>query len=278
MLQNLLIGLDGSEFSNSAVELGIRWARLTGAGLVGLGVIDEPTICKAEPVGAWGSHYKKRRDETLLGDARQRVQEFIEHFKRRCQEANVRYRTLEQVGSPFESILFRAEDLDLTLLGQETHFQFKTQTAPDRTLEKVLCHSRRPVVVVPRRLPEPRAVVLGYDAGPSAVRALEAYQSSGIASDGLPIHVVSVADNESLARRRADEAADFLRHHGSLASAHPVVGDRPAHAILEEAERCAAHMIVMGAFEHSKFVTFFRGSVTRAVLKSASERILFLHQ
>jgi nucleotide-binding universal stress UspA family protein len=278
VLQNMLIGLDGSDYSNSAVELGIRWARQTGAGLVGLGVIDEPTICRAEPVGPWGSYYKKRRDEKLLDDARQQVKGFLEQFGRRCEDAGVRHRCVEQVGLPFERILFRAEDIDLTLLGRETHFQFETQTAPDRTLKKVLRHSRRPVVVVPRRLPEPSAVVLAYDAGPSAVRVLEAFQSSGIAAGGRPIRVVSVAADEGVARRRADEAVAYFQHHGDAASAHPVVGDRPAQAILAEAGQCATHMIVMGAFEHSTLSAFFRGSVTQTVLRAATDRILFLHQ
>ncbi len=274
----MLIGLDGSEFSEQALELGIRWAKQTGAGLVGLGVIDEPTICRAEPVGAWGSHYKRRRDQVLLADAREKVQSFFDRFTQRCQQAGVNQRTLEQVGLPFERILFRAEDLDLTILGRETHFQFETQTAPDQTLQKVLQHSRRPVVVVPRHLPEPSAVLVAYDAGSSAVRALQAFQSSGLAMDGTPVHVLSVTTEENVADRRADEAAVFLRHHGIATTAHAFRSNRPAELIVAEADRLRAHMIVMGAFEHSGLLTFFRRSTTRSVMRSASDRILFLHQ
>jgi nucleotide-binding universal stress UspA family protein len=278
MIHNILIGLDGSEFSGQAVELGIRWSRLTGAGLVGLAVVDEPNILRCEPVGAWGSYYKRRRDKALIDDAQHKVRDFLDQFAKRCEEAGAPYRTLELAGLPFERILFRAEDLDLTILGRETHFQFETQTAADQTLTKVLGHSRRPVVVVPRRLPEPRAIVLAYDAGPSAVRALNAFQASGLAGDGGPVHVVSVAADEGLARRRAEDAADFLRHHDIAAVLRPFRGERAAKFIVEEAERCGAHMIVMGAFERSALVSFFRGSVTRTLLRTAADRVLFLHQ
>jgi nucleotide-binding universal stress UspA family protein len=44
MLKSVLIGLDGSDYSTAAVELGIRWAKQFDALLVGLGIIDEPTI------------------------------------------------------------------------------------------------------------------------------------------------------------------------------------------------------------------------------------------
>ena len=38
--------------ADAATELGIDWSRRTGAELVGMGVVDEPTICRPEPTGA----------------------------------------------------------------------------------------------------------------------------------------------------------------------------------------------------------------------------------
>ena len=66
MLQSLLVGVDGSEYSEAAVELGIRWAQRSGTVLVGLGIIDAPTISKPQPVPLGGSAYKMHRDASLL--------------------------------------------------------------------------------------------------------------------------------------------------------------------------------------------------------------------
>ena len=49
MLCSMLVGLDGSEYSDSALELGIRWARRFDALLVG-GAVD-PSI----PGAGWGA-------------------------------------------------------------------------------------------------------------------------------------------------------------------------------------------------------------------------------
>ncbi len=49
MLRSILVGLDGSDYSKSAVEVGIYLARKTKALLVGHGVVDEPTNRDAEP-------------------------------------------------------------------------------------------------------------------------------------------------------------------------------------------------------------------------------------
>src|SRR5690349_12916355 len=73
MLRSVLVGVDGSEYSVAAVELGIQWARHSGAVLVGLGIIDAPTISKPEPVPLGGSAYKIHHDASLLADASHKV-------------------------------------------------------------------------------------------------------------------------------------------------------------------------------------------------------------
>src|SRR5262245_29244798 len=208
-MQSILVGLDGSPYSAAAVELGIRWARNTGATLVGLGIIDEPTICKGEPTGIGGSYYKRCRDQERLQDARRRVAGFLEQFTRNCGEAGVTSRTLEEVGLPSERLLFVGEDFDLTILGQLTYFHFETQTKADEPLRVVLHESRRPVVAVCPKLPASLAVLIAYDASPGAVRALEAFQKTGL-ERWQPVRVVSADRDPAEATRRAEEAARFL--------------------------------------------------------------------
>jgi hypothetical protein len=77
MLRSLLVGLDGSDDCWSPLGLGIEWARRDDALLVGLGIIDEPTIAKAAPVMLGGAPntdpivYRER-----MADARRQVDQF----------------------------------------------------------------------------------------------------------------------------------------------------------------------------------------------------------
>ena len=66
MLRSIVVGLDGSAYSAAAVALGIRWAQRSGAVLVGLGIIDAPTMCKPQPVPLGGSAYQVHHVATLL--------------------------------------------------------------------------------------------------------------------------------------------------------------------------------------------------------------------
>src|ERR1700704_775813 len=109
MLRSILVGIDGSAYSAAAVELGIRWSQHAGAVLVGLGIIDAPTISKPEPVPLGGSAYKVHHDASLLADASHKVGEFLEHCARLCAEAEVACQLLQDIGLPTEQILLEAQ-------------------------------------------------------------------------------------------------------------------------------------------------------------------------
>jgi nucleotide-binding universal stress UspA family protein len=276
MIRSILIGLDGSPYSETAVALGLQWAQQTGAELVGLAVVDEPGICRPEPTGIGGSAYKHNRDQVVLERARLRARELLDEFSRRSAEANVAHKSLERTGVPSEQILAEAEDFDLTLLGLQTFFQFQAPPTGDGTLERVLRHCPRPVVAVPRNLPNGRSVVVAYNGSPPAVRALEAFQAAGL-DKSREVFVVSVADDEALAARRAEEGAQFLRCFQFAAEALPVHSSGPpAERLLEQVEERAAYMLVMGAYGRSRLFELFSASITNTVLKCCNV-LLFLH-
>ena len=148
MLRSILVGLDGSEHSDSALELGIRWARRFDALLVGLGVVDEPGLHGPEEYLV-GEAYFRGLNKALLADTRRGVEGSLGRAARRCAEAGVAFKELEDVGTPYVQILMEAQRYDLIVLGHHTHFQFGYGDEPDVTLSKVLADSPRPVVAVP---------------------------------------------------------------------------------------------------------------------------------
>src|SRR5690349_13454059 len=160
MLRSVLVALDGSVYSETAASLAIEWALRYGARLVALGVVDAPSIERAEPVPLGAGSYKRARDEARLADAHRRVVEFLAEFRARSQAARVPTEVLKDIDDPATSILREAERCDVVILARETHFRFETQDRPDETLARVLRGSPRPVVVVPRELPDGRGVII----------------------------------------------------------------------------------------------------------------------
>jgi nucleotide-binding universal stress UspA family protein len=277
MLKSILVGLDGSAYSANAMELGIQWGQRCGAILVGLGVIDEPTIRGPEPVPLGGAYYKGQRDDVRLHQARVQVEQFLERFALRSSEAGVPFKLLENLGLPWEQILVEAQRYDLILLGQRTYFHFETQRSPCETLHKVLKNSPRPVVTAPEKLSGGSAVLVAYDGSLQAARALGAFQASGL-HEGQHLHIVSVADDHLEAARHADRAAEFLRFHEIDAQVHPMSSSAPpAELILDQARRLDAGLLVMGPYGQPTLREFFLGSVTRTILKESQVPLFLYH-
>jgi nucleotide-binding universal stress UspA family protein len=133
-LRSILVPLDGSAHSAAAVDLAIEWGRLFGARLVGVGIIDEPTILKAEPVPLGAFSYKEVRDEARLEDARSRVRQFLSKFQAQCTGSGLIAGTVEVAGHPADRILREAQRCDLVMIGRDTNFRFETQDYPDKTM------------------------------------------------------------------------------------------------------------------------------------------------
>src|SRR5260370_13591086 len=100
MFRSALVALDGSAHSQTAADLAIDWAGRYGARLLGLGIVDWPTIERAEPVPLGAGAYKKARDEARLADAHRRVADFLADFRAHGQPAGVAVEGLEDIRDP----------------------------------------------------------------------------------------------------------------------------------------------------------------------------------
>jgi nucleotide-binding universal stress UspA family protein len=267
MLRSVLVALDGSIYSESAASLAIEWALRHGARLVALGVVDAPSIQRAEPVPLGAAAYKRARDEARLADAHRRVTEHLAEFLARSQAAGVPAEVLKDIDDPATSIVREAERCDVVILARETHFHFETQDRPDHTLAQVLRGSPRPVVVVPRELPHGRGVILAYGGGREAARTIQTFHLLGLDA-GEAVELVSIHRDGATAEALAAQGGEYLASHGAAPRVRAIVSAAPpAQVLLEEIRRTQPRLLVMGAHGHHPLRDLFSTSVTRAVLR-----------
>jgi nucleotide-binding universal stress UspA family protein len=268
MLRSALVALDGSAYGESAADLAIDWACRYGVRLLGLGIVDAPTIQRAEPVPLGAGAYKKARDEARLADAHRRVADFLADFRARGHAAGVAVEVLEDIGDPPARILREAQRCDVVILGRETHFHFETQEQPDETLARVLRGSPRPVVVVPRSVPEGQGILLAYGGGREAARTLQTFHLLGLAA-GETVEVVSVHRDGAEAEALVNLAGEYLTAQAAPFRLHPIVSAAPpADVLLERIRYGRPRLLVMGAQGHHPFRDLFGTSVTRAVIRA----------
>jgi nucleotide-binding universal stress UspA family protein len=267
MIQRLLAAMDGSAHGGAAASLAIEWARRVDAELIGLGILDKPSITKPEPVSFGGTAYKHHRDEVLLADEHRRVVQLLGAFHQRCDAERVRCTLVEDIGAPHEQIVSEAAGVDLVVLGRETHFEFETKDHPDTTLSKVLRESPRPVVVVPQQPAPGEGVLVAYGSGREVARTLQTFTLLGLAGDE-PACLLAIDTDVARAEARLHPATQYLAAHGIRAVPTAVASKAvPAELILEEILRRRPRLVVMGAHGHHPVRDLFFTSVTRAVLR-----------
>ncbi len=269
MIRRALVAMDGSPHGRAAATLAIDWARRFGAELVGLGILDKPTITSPEPVSFGGTAFKRHRDEVRLADEHRRVVELLADFQRRCEAGRVRCSLVEDIGAPHEQIVSEASGCDVVVLGRETHFQFETEDRPDTTLGKVLRESPRPVIVVPRDPAAGEGTLVAYGSGREVARTLQTFVLLGLAGDE-PVCLLAVDQDVARAEARLGPAAQFLAAHGLRVALQPVASrNAPAAVILDQLQRRKPRLVVMGAQGHHPVRDLFFTSVTRAVIREA---------
>jgi nucleotide-binding universal stress UspA family protein len=138
------------------------------------------------------------------------------------------------------------------------------------------------VITVPARLKSNptisgHTVLVAYDGSLQAARALQAFQTSGLAGL-LPTIVVSVSSEQLEASRVAERAIDFLRFHDIKAEPLPLpTGTPTATVLLETAAKRNAVLIVMGGYGQPILREFFMGSVTRTLLAESPVPLFLYH-
>jgi nucleotide-binding universal stress UspA family protein len=276
MLRSLLIGLDGTDDGEAAVELGLSWAKEHDALAIGITIVDEAGTLVSEPA-LFASDFHEAVARPLLDIARHRSLATLEKFTGQCHQLHVRCRSLNGSGTPFVRVLEEAKRCDLVVLGQRTHFEYGWKDQADETLARVLRDSPRPVVAVPRSATRGEAVVVAYDGSLQASRALYAFEASGLARSRT-VYVVSVDRIVAEAARHASRAIEFLRNHDIKAVDLTVAThDNPAEVILNEVRRRDTGLLVMGAYGQPTLREFFLGSVTRSILDRSPVAVFCYH-
>ena len=275
---DILVCLEGSASTVTAIEVAIEIARSRGASLAGLAIVDEPDIVSGSATSIGGASFKKDRDEALLEDAHAHAAEWLEGFVRRGRAAGVPVRALELTGRPAEMILEEVPKHDLTVLGRHVNFKFETQEHDRYTRDRILRRCGKPVIVVPEHpaTAGPR-VMLAYDGSSAALRALRSFAASGLARQRL-LHVATVDDDGANGFEIASQGCALLRREfGLVAEPENVVSAEPiVEALLARRTRLDAGLIVLGGYVPSPLARLMWGSVTHGILEHTVVPV-FLH-
>ncbi len=133
-------------------------------------------------------------------------------------------------------------------------------------LERILRSAHKPVLVASRAFRPIQNVLVAFDGGTSALKAVDHIARSPV-FQGLTVHVVTVGTANTQVTRGLENAQATLRAAGIIAETSTLPG-QPETALAQLVEKAGLNMLVMGAYGHSRIRSLIIGSTTTAMIRA----------
>ena len=141
-------------------------------------------------------------------------------------------------------------------------------------LERIVRTSHRPVFVASRAFRPIEKVLVAYDGGTSAMKAVDHIARSPLFQE-LAIEVVTVGADKAEVRKGLEDAKALLNAAG-IDAAIRVVDGRPEEVLGKLVETESFDMLVMGAYGHSRIRSLVIGSTTTEMVRSCKVPVLLM--
>lgn len=272
-IKNVLVSFNGTDAAARAVRLAAAIARRYDAHLTGIFAHSVPyTQIQFE------AYLTQAALEIIHEGARDTEEQCRAEFRDliASEEQGLRTEFLCVHGFPNDVLARMGRTYDLIVLAQPEG----TSTIYDEALpDDVAMRSGRPVLIAPRgfeQLEQASGAVLAWDGQRAASRALA--DAMDLLEDKHKVTVLHVG-NEDDVREPGQDIMQHLSRHGLDANLRvQAQGDlATSDIILNACAETDAGLLVMGAYEHSRFSEMIFGGVTRDVVTRSHIPVLMSH-
>ena len=141
-------------------------------------------------------------------------------------------------------------------------------------LERIIRASHKPVFVASRAFKPISKVLVAYDGGASAMKAVDHIARSPL-FQGLSVHVVTVGAATPEVTKGLVDARAMLTAAGIEAETSVLPG-QPEAALAKLVEEAQFDMLVMGAYGHSRIRSLIIGSTTTAMIRACKVPVVLM--
>lgn len=164
------------------------------------------------------------------------------------------------------------EHADLLVIGKRGEDFETDEQHLGSSLERVIRASRKPVLVAPRAFKQIQKVLIAFDGGPSAQKAVR-YLAANPAFSDLQCQLLYVTSPTQTAKTRLNEAAAQLRDSGY--SIETTIEKGQADAVMtDKIQHGEADLLLMGAYGHSRIRNLVIGSTTTSMILASKIPVL----
>jgi nucleotide-binding universal stress UspA family protein len=279
-MPELIALVDGSTYSQSVCDHAAWAAGRLGAGVTVAHILGHRQGVKSDLSGNIGLGARTALLEELADLDKARAQLAQKQGRAILEDAKTRIEG--QGGAPVETRLRNGDlvetlqdleqDADLVLIGKRGEAADFAKLHLGSNLERVARSTRKPLLVCSRAFRPIKRVLIAFDGGASALKAVEFVARSPLLA-GLAATVLMVGSDTPEARRKLENAQALLKGGGFRAE----IDLLPGHAEEVIATRITAgdaDLVVMGAYNHTRIRSLIIGSTTTEMVRSCQVPLL----
>ena len=279
MTEKLIALIDGSIYSRSVCENAAWIASRTDASVELLHVLGRRETATADLSGsiALGARTALLEELSALDEQRarlslQRGRAILEDAQTIFEGAGVSVTMRLRNGDLLETVNEAERDASLIVIGKRGEAADFAKLHLGSNLERIVRSSRKPVFVAARAFRPIIKVLIAFDGGPSALKAIDYIARSPLFA-GLNLQLLTVGSVSVEARKRLDDATAMLKAGGYQVSSELLPG-QPETVIAQVVESQTIDLLVMGAYGHSRIRSMIIGSTTTAMIQSCRIPVL----
>ncbi|WP_319773368.1 universal stress protein [Breoghania sp.] len=275
MAEKIVVLVDGSIYSKSVCEHAAWVAARTGAAITLAHVLDRrdgPDTVDYSGSLALGARSAllaelSDLDEKRAKLARERGRAILEDARAVVEEAGGSdVTTLLRHGDIVETMAELEKDASVIAIGKRGEAADFAKLHLGSNLERIARAATRPLFVASRAFRPINKVLIAYDGGASAMKAVDHVARNPLYA-GLQITLLSVGVDSQELRKKLDDARAILRAGGLEAECD--VRNGAADAVISGMiEEEGIDLLLMGAYGHSRIRTLIIGSTTTEMLRS----------
>lgn len=274
MTDKLIALIDGSIYSKSVCENAAWISRRTGSPIELLHVLGRRETATSDLSGsiALGARTALLQELSSLDEqraklAQKRGRAILEDAETILRTAGVETVTSRlRQGDLIEAVAEAERSSRGIIVGKRGEAANFAKLHLGSNLERIARVATKPVFVAARAFRPINKVLIAYDGGPSAMKAVDHIASAPLFA-GLDIRLLTVGNESADIQRRLEGAQATLRSGGREASIEVCAG-QPDKVIAQVIEREGIDLLVMGAYGHSRIRTLVIGSTTAEMMRS----------
>ncbi len=275
MIKHILVSIDGSANSDTALTYGIYLSKKLNAALHIQHVID--VVFLENPFlhdlsGAMGFEPFMDFSGKVNDILRQRGNQILSDAAAVCKNAAIECKTYLDTGIVTKEICDREKLVDLVIIGQKgVNSQFDRKILGSTT-EGLTRRLTKPLFISPEQFKELSRILLAYDDSNAAKKAMEF--SVGFCKDmNLPLSIVNVTKDETASMTILNSVKSYVEPYGIVFDTAIKTGntEKVLKSMLDDA---AYDLLIMGAHGHSRIVEFVLGSTAEYVIRNTKKPVI----